>query len=286
MTNVDQFESVFRAASKPVFHLQPISLRKVMIVTDLPPDEAARYAQKVKRFLDAAPGAETAQYVEMGGVEFRTTGDLLRAVEEQGPDLVCSYRNLHSDGWQWPHSLGESMDLLTQTATCPVMVLPHPKAGREADHAMHNTNRVMAVTDHLAGDDRLVNWGVAMTEEGGRLLLTHIEDERTFERYVDVISKIPAIDTDTARAQIRERLLKDAHDYIGSCRQHIEEAGMKVHVEEFVALGHQLADYERLVDEHEIDLLVMNTRDEEQLAMHGLAYPIAVEMRNIALLML
>lgn len=30
----------------------------------------------------------------------------------------------------------------------------------------------------------------------------------------------------------------------------------------------------------------MNTKDEDQLAMHGLAYPLAVELREIPLLML
>jgi hypothetical protein len=30
----------------------------------------------------------------------------------------------------------------------------------------------------------------------------------------------------------------------------------------------------------------MNTKDEDQLAMHGLAYPLAIELRTIPLLML
>ena len=38
--------------------------------------------------------------------------------------------------------------------------------------------------------------------------------------------------------------------------------------------------------EHEIDLLVFNTKDDDQLAMHGLAYPLAVEVRGIPILML
>ena len=46
-------------------------------------------------------------------------------------------------------------------------------------------------------------------------------------------------------------------------------------------LGRQIA-----IDEHKIDLLVMNTKDEYQTAMHGLAYPLAVELRSIPLLLL
>ena len=38
--------------------------------------------------------------------------------------------------------------------------------------------------------------------------------------------------------------------------------------------------------EHGIDLLVMHTKDEDQLAMHGLAYPLAIELRDIPLLLI
>ena len=42
----------------------------------------------------------------------------------------------------------------------------------------------------------------------------------------------------------------------------------------------------RLIDEHKVDLLVMNSRDEDQLAMHGLAYPLAVELNHVPMLLL
>jgi hypothetical protein len=53
-----------------------------------------------------------------------------------------------------------------------------------------------------------------------------------------------------------------------------------------VTHGHHLSEYRRLVQEHDVDLLVMNTKDEGQLAMHGLAYPLAIEIRSIPLLLL
>lgn len=286
MTNVDQFESVFRAAAKPVFHYASLELAKVLVVTDLPPDETSAFGERVRGFLSAAEGADEATFETVAGVQARSTGDLIGVVEKAEPDLICAYRNLYSDGWQWPHSLGEALDVLTQTAKAPVMVLPHPKAEREAGHAMRDTNRVMAVTDHLAGDDALVNWAVAMAQPGGKLFLSHVEDEAGFERMIELISRIPSIDTDNARERLKERVLKEPHDYIRSCAERLAAASIDVSVEEIVTLGRRLGDYRRLVDEHEIDLLVMHTRDEEQLAMHGLAYPIAVEFRHIPLLML
>ncbi len=51
-------------------------------------------------------------------------------------------------------------------------------------------------------------------------------------------------------------------------------------------MGDRVEEYRRLVEDHRVDLLVLNTLDGDQLAMHGQAYPLAVELRGIPLLML
>ena len=61
---------------------------------------------------------------------------------------------------------------------------------------------------------------------------------------------------------------------------------MKVDIKSIVTLGHRLKEYRTLIEQHEVDLLVFDTKDEDQLAMHGLSYPLAVELRQIPLLML
>jgi nucleotide-binding universal stress UspA family protein len=144
----------------------------------------------------------------------------------------------------------------------------------------------MAIADHLTGDNRLVNYAVRFTENGGTLWLTHVEDEATFGRYMEVISKIPTIDTDEAREAIRAQLLKEPQDYIDTCVEVLRAADAHVTVEHLVVFGHRLAEYRRLIEQHEVDLLVLNTKDEDQLAMHGIAYSLAVGLRQIPLLML
>jgi len=286
MTNVDQFESVFRSAAKPVFHPEDIELQTVLVVSDLATQGAEGFAQAVRQLLHDLGPADSIIWEVLDGAEFASQGELLEKVERVGPQLVCTYRNLHSDGWRWPHSLGEYLDVLTQVASAPVLVCPHPEEVEPSIFASRGTDRVMAVTDHLAGDDGLVNWAVKITEDEGRLFLAHVEDEAAFARTIDVISKISAIDTNVARQTIREQLLKEPHDYIRSCREQLERVGAKVNVEETVTMGHRMGDYKRLVSEHEVDVLVLHTRDADQMAMHGLAYPIAVELRNIPLLLL
>ena len=56
-------------------------------------------------------------------------------------------------------------------------------------------------------------------------------------------------------------------------------------MEEIVSTGHRLSEYQRLISSHAVEMLVMHARDEDQSAMHGLAYPLAVELRHIPLLL-
>ncbi len=51
-------------------------------------------------------------------------------------------------------------------------------------------------------------------------------------------------------------------------------------------MGHHLREVRRIVEEQDVNLLVLHTKDEDQLAMHGLAYPLVVELRHLPILML
>ena len=286
MTKVDQFESIFRAATREIFRYEPIAIRSVLVVTDREAEQAQAFGDEVRRFAKVLGEDESIQWRDLAGEPYRSAGELLELIGAEKPDLICTYRNLYSNAWQWPYSLGTHLDLMTQHTSVPVLVLPHPEAGRASAHALEDTSAVMAVTDHLTGDARLVNYAVRFTQAGGTLWLTHVEDEITFARYLDAVAKIPAIDTEIAREALREQMLKDPREYIGSCREVLAAAGLPITVAPIVTFGHHLAEYRRLIAEHRVDLLVMNTKDEDQLAMHGLAYELAVELRQAPVLML
>ena len=286
MTNVDQFESMFRSASREVFRLDRSNIESVLVVTDRNEQGARGFGDQLRQFLKVLSTDDQVQWRDVDGSEFQTAGELLALVESAAPDIICTYRNLHSSAWRWPYSLGAHVDLLTQHTDVPVMLLPHPEAERSAEHAMENTDTVMAIADHLTGDHRLVNCALRFTEDGGTLWLTHVEDQATFRRYIEVISKIPTIDTDEARGTVRAQLLKEPQDYIDGCVEVLRAAGSPVKIEHLVVFGHHLFEYKRLIEQHQVDLLVLNTKDDNQLAMHGMAYALAVELRQIPLLML
>ena len=284
MTDIDQFESAFKAAVKTPFALENIQLNSIMVITDLDSTAAERLTQGLHTFLDTT--AASAAWTVVTNEGFATVSGLLELVQKQAPDLICTYRNLRIPSSEHPYSLGVYVDVLTQTSIAPVMLLPHPKALSDAESGSQNTKSVMAITDHVTGDHRLVSYAAHFTEPGGTLYLTHIEDEAVFERYMTTIGKIPDIDTETARQMILQQLLKEPCDYISSCRKVLEANQVRLIAEQLVVLGHHLTDYTRMISEHAVDLLVMNTRDEDQLAMHGVAYPLTIELRQMPLLLL
>jgi len=282
---VDQFESVFRAAVKTRFEYSAVQVESVLVVSDRDERGAAEFGDRVRTQLAVLKRGENIRWRIVHGGEYDSVPALLELVEAERPGLICTYRHLHSDSWQWPYTLGEYIDVLTQVTSTPIMVVPHPERQPEVG-AVRGTKVVMAMTDHMMGDHALVNWAARFTAEGGRLVLSNVEDASALDRFIEAVGRIPSIDTDSTRVAIVDRLERDARDFMQSCSEEIVRAALPISVESMVAHGHHLTEYSRLVEEHEADLLVMHTKDEDQLAMHGLAYPLAIEVRSVPLLLL
>jgi len=286
MSKVDQFESVFRSALHDVFSRKQIALSKILIISDLQGSDKNDFEAKIKAFSKHIDLGMTDQWLSMSKDDYQSSQDLINKIEELQPDLIFAYRNLQSADWQYSHSLGEDLDVLIQKTTVPVLVLPHPLDKDIYKHALKNTNCVMAITDHLSADDDLVNYAVQFTENDGKLYLMHIEDAGTFNYYMDAISKISEIDTDEAREKISKQLLKAPSDYIHSVETQLQQDSLAIKIEKIVSFGHHLTEYRNYIKQYRVDLLVMNTKDKEQMAMHGLAYPLVVELRSIPLLLI
>jgi len=286
MTRIDQFESVFKSADKPVFRYEPFSVGSPMVLTDLDDEAAESFAVLAGKYAGAGGSREISTQRVIKGADFSTIEECLELIAVGKPDLICTYRGLHSDCWRWGQSLGSYVEVLTQTVSVPVLVFPHPAAAETLSAAEAGCRHVMAMTDHLAGESCLVNAALFFTPAQGTLHLTNLEDQQVFERYMEAIDKIPSIDSAAARDSVLAQILKEARDYIQSCRTVVEEQGLDVEIQETVELGLHVADYKRLAAARDVDLLVMNTKDSGQLAMHGLAYELAVELNDIPLLLL
>ena len=212
-------------------------------------------------------------------------GELADRLSPLSADLVVTYRHLQENSLVPQHSLGVYLDVLTQVLETPVLVLPGT-----ATHPVSLENRVcrrvMVVTDHISGDSRLINYGVAVSSGQGEVWLCHVEDDAVFERYMRAVEKIPAIDSEVARAELDRQLLADARHFIDTCLVELQATVPDVVFHSSVTRGHRLREFMQLVESQNADLLVVNTNDEDQLAMHGMAYALSVEMIDRALLLL
>jgi len=279
---IDEFASLFRSADKVRFNHEPPVLQKLVLVSDLPAAGGEALLQRVRSFLQVL--ADGLEFLHLGADDYQSEAEVFDKLGALSPSLVVCYRNLRQPAGAEALGMGGYVEYLIGSRDFPVMLIPHPD--HQSAAALQNTDSVLAVTDHLAGDHNLVNHAAAFTQPGGTLFLTHLEDGRVFERYVEVIGKIPEFNTDSARQRLERQLLKEPADYIGSCAQVLREAGVDVTIESIVRMGHSLDDYRAIIQAREIDLVVLETRDESHIATRGIALVIAHELRSVPLLLI
>lgn len=281
--HIDEFESIFRRSERELFQYAEIPISAVTIISDGDSEVAAATMEMAKAFVPRLSNAETWRCVT--GDQFRTVAELLEVLNSERTDLIITHRHLHEECFVPQHSLGVYLDVLTQTTSIPVLVLPGV-AAKPASVNERVCDRVMVVADHINGDNRLINYGVRMCREGGTIWLCHVEDDAVFERYMQAIARIPEIDSDDARVLIENQLLRDAQEFIDGCSNVVHEHGPNMTVNSYVGRGHHLRDLTRLIEDNDVDLLVLNTKDDDQLAMHGQAYSLSVELTGTSMLLL
>lgn len=283
--HIDEFESIFRRAERERFAFADIPLKSVALIADGTGGTAA--AERAKDdLLRFCPRLETvSEWRFITGDQYQNVGQLLEVLEQKQTDLIVTWRHLQEESLVPQHSLGVYLDVLTQRTSIPVLVLPGTAAAPRP-FGEEDCDRVMVVADHISGDNRLINYAVRMCRNGGNVWLCHVEDDRVFRRYLSAISRIPQIDTSEADRLLGAQLLKDARDFINDCIRVLQQEGPNVSYHTVVQRGHYLRDYRDLVDSHKVDLLVANTKDDDQLAMHGVAYSLSVELTDVAMLLL
>ncbi len=256
---LDDFESVFRSSVKTPFHHAPPNIESALLITDVDNATTETFLADVKRFLSSGHAQEI-EWTTMTSEDFQEVAPVLDRVRRNPPSLVVCYRHLLGQGAKLPYSLGSTVDTLTQATDVPVLLLPRPDD--EGIKLPEAANQVMVVTDHLTGDDQLVNWAAHLCIDHGTLFLTHIEDEAVLGKYLDAIAKIPGLDFEVAQEKLPKKLLSMPTDYIASTSEILAKEGIHEKVEAVVRLGDPVSDYEKL------------------------AYALSVELRDRPLLLL
>ncbi|MCB9852102.1 MAG: hypothetical protein H6819_03330 [Phycisphaerales bacterium] len=279
---LDQFASLFKSADKPVMVHDDIVVRKIIVVGDDSVGDIDAHLANVRRFL-AFLERDNPAWQALAVTTTSAVSSIREVIRGVAPDLIVAHRDLGETSRRTERSLGVILDELLWDSPTPVVVLPDDNDGK-AYVPERPARKVMLATDHLTGDNALVDYGARFTPADGTLLMAHIEDDAVFERYMQTIERIPDIESAVARERIRERLLETPQSYIASCIQVLRDAGLSIHVEEVVRFGHRVRDYDRLVDEHGIELLCLHTDWDDAPARLGMAYMIATRCRRLPLL--
>ena len=281
MVKIDEFQSVFRAAEREPLVYEMPPLGRVALVTDREHGNPDATREQVARFLPALAASDWTTVVVD---DCETVDGVVRAVEAARPDLIVAFRHLGEAALVPQHSLGVYLDVLTQVLAQPVLVLPGTAADRRTlDGTAQST---MVVTDHIRGERRLIGYAAAVSPPGSRLWLCHVEDDAAFKRYIGIIGQIPELDTDLARDRIDKTLRHEAEEYLAAAVAGLKAAGLDLEIAPHITRGHRFGAFRDLVTDHQVDLLVVNTKDDEQLAMQGTAYALAVELDQTAQLLL
>jgi|SaaInlStandDraft_1057018.scaffolds.fasta_scaffold05398_2 hypothetical protein len=283
MDHIDQFSSMFKRAERVPFRFEEPSFKNVTIVVDGDSTIAEQVREQVSRYLPLLQSVETWNIVT--GEQFQTVQELITIIEQQQPDLVITKRFLHEQGIVPQHSLGVYVDVLTQVLQPPVLLLPEiiPPAKGLPKRKIRN---VMVITDHVSGQNKLISYGAAFGTGQGSTWICQVEDDAVFERYLRAIERIPEIETSEARRLIQQQLFNEASDYIETSIAALKSIFDEQMFHSSVSKGHRFKQYLHLVESHDVELLVFNTKDDDQLAMHGNSYAISVEVVQIPLLLL
>ena len=103
MTNIDQFESVFRSAAKEPFALQDVSVTKILYICDQDESSDDAFLQDVKRFLATAELMRNAEWEWLSCTNLDDVDTLMQRIKTRPPDLICTYRNLHIPATEYPY---------------------------------------------------------------------------------------------------------------------------------------------------------------------------------------
>ncbi len=283
LEHLDEFESVFRRAEQEQFVYTEKKIDHVLLILEERQTQTDSTIDALKQFSDTLSKVEKWETLQVG--PGTTVQNLEEKVKKSTADLLITWRHLHEKEVVARCSLGTYVDMLTQATDFPILLLPG-SAASPATIQGRKCDTVLAATDHLAGDHRLVNFAAAMANRNGKLVLCHVEDDLIMQRYIQAIERIPELNTELVKSKLQQQLNRDVVRYLQAARESMEKAGVPVQIETELTAGHRLSTYKELIVSHKADLLVMNTKDEEQLAMHGLAYAMSIEFIELPQLLL
>jgi hypothetical protein len=276
MVTVDEFESQFRRSAKEHFTHEKMTFDRVTFFVD--DDFVADQAQSfIKEWL----GRDDLIFTIVRISPQKPVSEVIRELKNTEPDLVVSYRLLGHPK-EPSHSLGTYIDEVSQVLARPLCLLPN----KFGESSQKKPERVLVLSESIVGDSTLVNWGVALVPKTGTLVLADLVDGNAFDNYMDLISKCSFIDTEIARAELADLLIKLASEFESECIEVLRQELPNLNLQQFVGFARTVKDYKALLSQYEVELLLFSGKDHNQTAMSALGYALAVEVTDLPVVLL
>ena len=136
------------------------------------------------------------------------------------PGLVVVQRRLGVFNEGSNYSIGPILESITQETDLPVLVLPE-----KFDSLQLNT--IAIGFDHQIDNSNLVNKSLLLDAHVKNVELIHVEESSIFDYYMEAISRIPSINTDSAKESIQDTILSLSADFFNEVSAKLNERGVK-----------------------------------------------------------
>lgn len=277
MLKLDHFTSVFRAADKDIITIPKCEISKVLLVTDVSHEKSLLIWGSWKKLFFG-----NVDVTILHGEESKDLSLITQKIEASGCDLIVSYRCLHSDNWRYPHAIGSYVEVITQMTATPVLLMPHIL---EEAQEYSPPESIILISDDLTKEADLLGWACSFRSHSSRCTLVELENLTYLNRLLNTIAKIPQIDTEMAQEKISSQLQKDSQGWLERSQDILREWERPPSLKRVQIAQSCMTSCIELVEEEKAKLIVLNTKDDDQLAIHGLVYPFMVQFRNIPLLL-
>jgi hypothetical protein len=284
---IDEFESQFIRSTREPFKFHSPEISTVAVVSDSPQSGAAQVLAASTSLLSDTPvlgkASSKVSWQLIHGELYDSVRALLNIIEDVKPDVIFVERHLKTKIEDRVIGLSNYIDALTQSCITPLVILPECEDSNMAN-VVRPAKEILVDSKQLVGNHNLINWALRFVVPDTKLFLSHIEDDRDFAHYINVISRIPELDTDLAEKAIRGTLLKIPEDFIDRVRSGVEKLSSDISVKGIIRLGHSIADHLDIIQKHKIDLLVVPGASQERRMLSETTYGLAMECREIPIL--
>ena len=254
---IDLFSTYFKRALTASFELNSFAPNKVLFL-----QEKKGNTEWIKPIF---PEAEIDVFTGSNDTSWET---LKSRIDETNADLIVSERLLFENHKDFDHSLGVYIEAVSQTFSTPLLIV---------GERTPTTGNVIVGFETAVFDTDIINKAMSFCDE--KLILAHIIDKGIYDQFSYALDRVP----DLVYSDFEEEIKNQLNQYVFNLSKGVNKAlsdidnSLHSNVISYSNIGVVSREFKDLIEKYKPSLLAFQSKDETQLAMHGLGYAMAVE---------